>query len=73
MKRFLKNHQIKVAIKPLRTVGNMLPSLKDKINEFDQSGIAYQIPCLDCSGVYIPLRTEFFSIRIKVFFGVVYA
>ena len=36
LKRLLKNHQIKVAAKPLRTVGNMLPSLKDKINKFDQ-------------------------------------
>ena len=27
LKRLLKNHQIKVATKPLRTVGNMLPSL----------------------------------------------
>ena len=35
LKRFLKNHQIKVATKPLRTVGNMLPCSKDKINKFD--------------------------------------
>ena len=26
LKRLLKNHQIKVTTKPLRTVGNMLPS-----------------------------------------------
>ena len=51
LKRRLKNHQIKVAIKPLRTVGNMLPSLKDKISKFDQRGVVYKIPCLDCTGV----------------------
>ena len=51
LKRFLKNHQIKVATKPLRTVGNMLPSFKDKINKFDNLGVVYQIPCLDCTGV----------------------
>ena len=48
-----QNHQIKVEAKPLRTVGNMLPSLRDKINKFDQRSIAYQIPCLDCADVYI--------------------
>ena len=32
LKRLLKNHQIKAATKPLRTVGNMLPSFKDNIN-----------------------------------------
>ena len=53
LKRLLKNHQIKVATKPLRTVGNMLPSLKDRINKFDQRGVVYKIPCLDCTGVYI--------------------
>ena len=52
LKRLLKNHQIKVATKPLRTVGNMLPSIKDKINKFDPRGVVYRIPCLDCSGVY---------------------
>ena len=36
LKRLLKNHQIKVATKPLRTLGNLLPSLNDKINKFDQ-------------------------------------
>ena len=35
MKRLLKNHQIKVATKPLLTVENMPPSIKDKINKFD--------------------------------------
>ena len=42
-----------MAAKPLRTVGNMLPSLKDKINKFDQCSVVYKIPCLDCTGVYI--------------------
>ena len=28
-----------MATKPLRTVGNMLPSLKDKINKFDKRGV----------------------------------
>ena len=42
-----------MATKPLRTVGNMLPSLKDKINKFDQRVVAYKIPSLDCKDIYI--------------------
>ena len=53
LKSLWKNHQIKVATKPSRTVRNMLPSLKDKINKFDQRGVVYKIPCLDCTDVYI--------------------
>ena len=45
LKHLLKNHQIKVGTKPLRTVGNMLPSLKDKINKFDQRSAVYKILC----------------------------
>ena len=65
LKRLLKNYQIKVATKPLRTVGNMLPSLKDKINKFDQRGVVYKIPCLDCTGVYIGETGRSFKTRRK--------
>ena len=65
LKRRLKNHQIKVATKPLCTVGNMLPSLKDKINKFDQRGVVYKIPCLDCTGVYIGETGRSFKTRCK--------
>ena len=34
-------------------MGSMLPSLKDKINKFDKRCDVYEIPCLDCTGVYI--------------------
>ena len=65
LKRLLKNHQIKVATKPLRTVGNMLPSLKYKINKFDQRGVVYKIPCLDCTDVYIGETGRSFKTRRK--------
>ena len=65
LKRLLKNHQIKVATKPLRTVGNMLPSLKDKISKFDQRGVVYKIPCLDRTGVYIGETGRSFKTRRK--------
>ena len=31
----------------------MLPSLIDKISKFDKRGGIYEIPCLDCTDVYI--------------------
>ena len=61
----LKNHQIKVATKPLLTVGNMLPSLKEKINKFDQHSAVHKIPCLDCTGVYIGKIGRSFKSRRK--------
>ena len=51
MKRFLKKYQIKVATVPLRTMDNVQPSLKDKINKFDQRGFVYESPCFDCIGI----------------------
>ena len=63
LKRLLKIHQIKVATKPLRTVGNMLPSLKNKINNFDQRVVVYKIPCLYCTGVYIGETGRSFKTR----------
>ena len=65
LKHLLKNHQIKVPTKPLRTVGNMLPSLKDKINEFDHCGVVYKIPCLDCTSVYIGETDRSFKTQRK--------
>ena len=65
LKRLLKNHQIKVTTKPLSTVGNMLPSLKDKINKFDQRGVIYKISCLDCTGVYIGKTGRSLKTRYK--------
>ena len=54
-----------MATKPLRTVGNMLQSLKDKINKFGQRGVVYKIPCLDCTGVYIGKTGRTFKTRRK--------
>ena len=65
LKRLLKNHQIKVETKPLCTVGNMLPSLKNKISKFDQRGVIYKTPCLDCTGVYIRETSLSFKTRRK--------
>ena len=46
-------------------VDQILPSLKDKINKFDQRGVVYKIPCLDCTGVYIGEIGRSFKTRRK--------
>ena len=46
-------------------MGNMLPSIKDKINKFDQRGVVYKIPCSDCTGVYIGETGRSFKTRRK--------
>ena len=61
----LKYYQIKVATKSLRTVGNMLPSLKNKINKFDQRVVIYKIPCLNCINVYVGKTGRSFKTRRK--------
>ena len=41
----------------------MLPSLKDKINKFDQRDIVYKIPRLNCTVVYIAETGRLFKTR----------
>ena len=50
-------------------MGNKLPSLKNKINKFDQRGIVYKIPCLDCTVVYIGETGRSFKTRGKEYQG----
>ena len=38
---------------PYRTIGNILPKLKDSVDAIYKRGAIYKIPCKDCSGVYI--------------------
>ena len=41
----------------------MLPSLKDTIRKFDKRDGIYEIPCLDCIGVYIGEAGRSFETR----------
>ena len=38
---------------PDRTIGNILPKLKDSVDAIYKHGAIYKISCKDCSGVYI--------------------
>ena len=42
-----------MALKPLITIGKLLPSLKDPLVSVEKSCLVYQVPCQDCGLVYI--------------------
>ena len=43
----------RVCTKPLRTIKQILRNLKHPTEPKQQSGVIYEIPCLDCDGIYI--------------------
>ena len=44
---------MKVAIKPVKTIGNILTSPKDPIEELKKSQLVYKIPCADCECEFV--------------------
>ena len=44
---------VKVAIKLVKTIGNILTSSKDPIAEHEKSRLVYKIPCVDCEFAYV--------------------
>ena len=53
IKRVLNGVGVKVALKPLLTIGKFLPSLKDPLVAEKKSCLVYQVPCKDCSFIYL--------------------
>ena len=51
--RILNEARVKVAMKPVKTIGNILTSPKDPIAEHEKSRLIYKIPCADCEFVYV--------------------
>ena len=51
--RVLNEAGVKVAMRPVRTIGQILPSPKDPYKPEEKSCIVYQVPCSDCNFVYI--------------------
>ena len=44
---------VKVAMKPVKTIGNILTSPKDPIAEYQKSRLVYKISCADCEFVHV--------------------
>ena len=53
IKRPLNELNIKVALRPLYTIANFVPSPKDSVKKDELSGLVYQVPCADCNLIYI--------------------
>ena len=52
VRRILNEAEVKVAVRPVRTTGQILPS-KDPQNPEEKICVVYQVPCSDCNFVYI--------------------
>ena len=53
VRRILNEAGVKVAMRPVRTIGQILPSPEDPHNPEEKSCVVYQVPCSDCNFVYI--------------------
>ena len=49
MSRILRKFNINVYIYPYKTIGNILPEIKDSVDDIYKRGAIYKIPCKDCS------------------------
>ena len=53
IQRALNEIEVKVAIKPHLIMRKLFPSLKDFLDNSEKSCLVYQVPCRDCSFVYV--------------------
>ena len=65
LKRLLKPHGIKVTTKPLHTLEQSFPSIKDRPSPENQTNVVYKIDCADCSWSYIGETGRNFNTRRK--------
>ena len=65
IKRILNETGVKVAMKPHLTIGEFLPSPKDRLNERKISSIVYKVPCHDCKFTYISQNEMEFEVTIR--------
>ena len=53
IRRVLNEAGVKVAMKLIHTIGQILPSPKDPLTLEEKSCLVYEVPCFDCDFVYI--------------------
>ena len=54
-----------LGLKPYRMIGNLFPKPKDKISKGQVRGLAYSIPCTNCSKSYVGETKHKFGTRLK--------
>ena len=63
--RIFRKHNTKVALKPERTVKDILVRPKDRTPLEQQCGAIYKIPCADCDAFYIGESARQLKTRVK--------
>lgn len=56
---------IKIANRQHKTIGSLLPSVKDKTPNTEQSNVVYKIDCADCEACYIGMTSTKLKQRIS--------
>ena len=67
MSRILRkfNMNINVYTYPYKTIGNILPKIKDSVDDIYKRDAIYKIPCKDCLNVYVGEMGRCFNIRLS--------
>ena len=64
LSKILRNLGILVCSKPHLTLKDMLPKAKDSVERSSRLGVIYQIPCRDCTGIYIGETERAYKTRL---------
>ena len=62
--KILRNVGILVCSKPHLTLKDILPKAKDSEESSSRPGVVYQIPCQDCTGIYIEKTGRAYKTRL---------
>ena len=65
IRRILNEVGVKVAMKPIRTIGQYLPSPEDPITTDEITCVVYEVPCKDCDFVYVGQTKRDLNSRLK--------
>ena len=58
--------RVKVAMKPIRTIGQYLPSPKDPITTDEITCIVYEVPCKDSDFVYVACQWKTLAQQVYI-------
>ena len=65
LSRILRKFNINVYTYPYKTIRNILPKIKDSVDDIYKRGAIYKIPCKDCSNVYVGETGRCFNTRLS--------
>ena len=63
--RVMRKHQVRVAVKPVKTLKSLLVHPKDKQEKEEITDFVYKIPCASCEKCYIRQAGRKFGTRLK--------